>query len=79
MDERQKKRWLFHLDTDPTEQTNLIARRPEIARKLELQLAEYNADVGPRTIPVAFENVTFIDRTLADPPVPGEEFSYWPN
>ena len=79
LDRRQGKRWLFHLDTDPTEQTNVIARHPEIAADLEARLAAYNAEVGPRAYPVAFENVTFIDRTLADPRVPGEEFSYWPN
>jgi arylsulfatase A-like enzyme len=79
VDERQKKRWLFHLDTDPTEETNLIARHPGMAADLAARLAGYNAEVGPRKIPVAFENVTFIDRTLADPRVAGEEFSYWPN
>jgi arylsulfatase A-like enzyme len=79
VDRRQGKRWLFDLAADPTEQVNRIKQRPEIARALEEKLDAHNAELGPRTFPVLVEAAVPIDRTSAEPFVPGEEFTYWPN
>ena len=79
VDGRQEKHWLYHLDEDPTEQKNLAEAEPERVRKLKTQLDGFNRDVGPRDFPVLVENPVPIDRTRADPHIPGEEFAYWPN
>jgi N-acetylgalactosamine-6-sulfatase len=41
------ERFLFDLATDPTEKTNLLAARPEDARRLETKLASWEKDVRP--------------------------------
>jgi arylsulfatase A-like enzyme len=79
VDGRQKKRWLFNLNEDPTEQRNRIAEKPERARELQARLDAFNEEMGPRHFPVLVEGAVPIDRTSADPYVPGEEFAYWPN
>ena len=79
VDHRQPKRWLFHLDEDPTEQHNRIAEELERARTLEARLDAFNKEMGPRHFPALVEGPIPIDRTSADPYVPGEEFAYWPN
>jgi N-acetylgalactosamine-6-sulfatase len=42
------ERFLFDLETDPSEATNLIAKQPEIARALHKQLDAWEASVDPR-------------------------------
>ena len=79
VDGRQKKRWLFNLNEDPTELHNRIAEEPARARELQAKLDSFNADMGPRHFPVLVEGAIPIDRTLADPHQPDEEFAYWPN
>ncbi len=79
IDRRQQKRWLFNLEEDPTERENLIATRGDRAAALEAQLEAFNEDVGPRHFPALIEGVVPIDRTIADPYRPGEEWAYWPN
>ncbi|MFP6638838.1 MAG: sulfatase-like hydrolase/transferase, partial [Myxococcota bacterium] len=79
VDKRQDKMWLFNLKEDPTEQTNLIAEEKSRADALQKLLDEYNQEVGPRHFPAFVEGVVPIDRTLAQPYEPGEEWAYWPN
>ena len=79
VDGRQGKHWLFHLDTDPTEKKNRAEAEPERVRELQKRLDAFNQEVGPRHFPVLVENPVPIDRTRADPHIPGEEFAYWPN
>ncbi|MEE2664337.1 MAG: sulfatase-like hydrolase/transferase [Myxococcota bacterium] len=79
VDGRQERRWLFDLAADPTEQVDQSEQEPEILRSLEARLEAHNQDLGPRSFPVLVEGVIPIDRTLADPYVPGETFAYWPN
>ena len=76
---REEKRWLFHLADDPTEQRNLIDTEPEKAAELERRLDAHNQELGPRPWPVLVEAPIAIDRTLAEPYTPGEEYVYWPN
>jgi len=79
VDTRQQKRWLFDLASDPTELVNLADRHPDELRALQARLDAYNAEMGPRDFPVLVEAVVPIDRSIAAPYVPGEEFAYWPN
>ena len=79
VDLRQAKRWLFDLTADPTEQRNQLSSQPDVARDLQAKLDSINAELGPRAFPVLVEGVIAIDRTIADPVLPGEEFAYWPN
>jgi len=79
VDDRQEKRWLFHLDADPTETTNLIESVPARAERLQALLDAHDAELGPRAFPVLVEAAIPIDRSLADPYQPDEEFAYWPN
>ncbi len=76
---REDKRWLFHLADDPTEQRNLIDTEPEQAAELERRLDAHNRELGLRPWPVLIEAPIAIDRTLAEPYTPGEEYVYWPN
>ena len=76
---REEKRWLFHLADDPTEQRNLIDTEPEQAAELERRLDAHNRELGLRPWPVLIEAPLAIDRTLAEPYTPGEEYVYWPN
>jgi len=78
-DLRQDKRWLFDLTRDPTERNNRADEEPERVQALQARLDAFNADVGPRHFPALIEAPIPIDRTLADPYVPGEEWAYWPN
>jgi uncharacterized sulfatase len=79
IDGRRDKRWLFDLVSDPTERDDRSAREPEIMSALEARLDAHDAELGPRHFPALVEAAIPIDRTLADPYVPGEEFAYWPN
>ena len=50
VDGRQKKRWLFNLNEDPTEQHNRIAEEPARARELQAKLDSFNDRYGPKTL-----------------------------
>jgi arylsulfatase A-like enzyme len=78
-DLRRGKRWLFDLTRDPTERNNRADQEPERAQALQTRLDAFNADMGPRHFPALIESPIPIDRTLADPYVPGEEWAYWSN
>ncbi len=79
VDGRQKKRWLFDLETDPTERIDRSEEKPEIASALAAKLDAHDREIGPRSFPVLVEAVIPIDRTILGPWVPGEDFNYWPN
>ena len=79
VDQRQDKRWLYHLDDDPTEQQNLADTEPERLAQLQRRLDAFNAEMGPRHFPALMEGPIPIDRTSAEPFEPGEDFAYWPN
>ena len=70
--------WLFNLNVDPTEESNLIEAEPEKVAELTALIQAHWADSQPLglsagTIPVA------IDKHLADEMVEGDEFVLWPN
>jgi arylsulfatase A-like enzyme len=71
--------WLFDLDRDPTEQTNLADREPERVAALRRALAAHDAEQAEPAWPSRVEMPVNIDKTLLDADAPGDEYIYWPN
>jgi uncharacterized sulfatase len=71
--------WLFDLNADPTERTNLAEREPERVAALRRALDAHDAQQVPSAWPSLLENPTQIDKTLAEPDAPDDEYAYWPN
>lgn len=76
---RQNKSWLFDLNNDPTEQTNLAASEPEKLAELQALIDAHWKDAREPLYPYTIESPIKIDHTLADPYVECEEYIYWPN
>lgn len=76
---RQNKSWLFDLNNDPTEQTNLAASEPKKLAELQALIDTHWKDAREPLYPYTIESPIKIDHTLADPYVEGEEYIYWPN
>ncbi|MEM9406905.1 MAG: sulfatase-like hydrolase/transferase [Acidobacteriota bacterium] len=72
-------KWLFDLNTDPTEQTNLADSQPERVAQLEALLAQHNAQQMAPLWPSGVQTPIFIDKTLDLPEVESDEFIYWWN
>jgi uncharacterized sulfatase len=71
--------WLFDLGSDPTEQTNLAAREPERVAAMRRALAAHNAEQVASAWPSLTESPINVDKTLAEPDAPDDEYVYWPN
>ena len=71
--------WLFDLESDPTEQTNLADREPERVAALRRLLAAHNAEQAASAWPSRVEMPVNLDKTLAEPDAPADPFIYWPN
>ena len=76
---RPDQTWLFDLRNDPTEQRNVADQHPNKVDELVVLLAAHDAEQSDPAWPALIEVPIPIDRTLRDPPVPGEEYIYWPN
>ncbi len=76
---RQQKSWLFNLNEDPTEQTNLAASEPEKLAELQALIDAHWKDAREPLYPYTIESPIKIDRTIDQPYVEGEEYVYWPN
>jgi arylsulfatase A-like enzyme len=77
--ERPKKDWLFDMNADPTEHQNLAESRPEKLAELRAILDAEDSQMAKPLWPALIEGPIAIDRSLADPKQPGEEFVYWAN
>ena len=77
--ERPKKTWLFDLTSDPTEQQDLAAARPDKRAELEALLAQHEAQMVVPAWPALVEGSVAIDHTLAEPLEPDDEYVYWAN
>ncbi len=77
--ERPKKTWLFDLASDPTEQHDLAAARPDKRAELEALLAQHEVQMVSPAWPALVEGSVAIDHTLADPLEPDDEYVYWAN
>jgi arylsulfatase A-like enzyme len=74
-----RQQWLYNLESDPTEQTNLVASHPQIVDQLMALLAAHQQNsVGPLYAPTTNMPV-MIDKTLAEKFIPGDEYIYTPN
>jgi uncharacterized sulfatase len=76
---RPHRTWLFHLRDDPTEQHDLSAERPDKVEELTALLDAHDAEQAEPLWPALIEAPIPIDKTLRDPPSPGDEYVYWPN
>jgi uncharacterized sulfatase len=76
---RQQKSWLFNLNEDPTEQTNLAASEPEKLAELQALIDAHWKDARDPLYPYTIESPIKIDNTIDAEYVDGEEFVYWPN
>lgn len=79
VDGRQRKSWLFDLRNDPTEQNNLVKKRPKKLAELKAILAAHYKGRKPPIYAYAIESPIAIDKTLAEQFEPGDEYVYWPN
>lgn len=70
--------WLFDLNSDPTEQTNLIDAQPEKVAELTALIEAHWADAQPLAQSIISAPVA-IDITLAEEMVDGDAYVYWPN
>jgi len=77
--ERPEATWLFDLNSDPTEQTNLAAREGERVAGLKARLAAHNAEQREPAWPSVGEFPVNVDKTLLDHDAPDDEYIYWPN
>ncbi|MFP5307710.1 MAG: sulfatase-like hydrolase/transferase, partial [Gammaproteobacteria bacterium] len=60
--ERPAKTWLYHLETDPTEQTELSAQHPKKVAELEALLAQHNAQMAEPMWPSFVEFPVLVDK-----------------
>jgi uncharacterized sulfatase len=74
---RPDKVWLFHLDTDPTEQNNVADQNPDRVKKMMAMLDEHNAAQAEPLWPALLESPIKIDKTIIDPQEEGDEYDYW--
>lgn len=72
-------RWLFDLNTDPTEQTNLAESHPTKVAELERLLAAHNAEQQAPAWPSQIEAPINVDKDLTLADAPDDEYIYWPN
>ena len=79
IDGRQQKSWLFDLASDPTEQTNLAATRPDKLAELTALIEAHSASAREPLYPYTIETAIPIDKTNADTFEPGDEYAWWPN
>jgi uncharacterized sulfatase len=77
--ERPGTTWLFDLNTDPTEQTNLAEREPQRVVALRRLLAAHNAEQVDPAWPSIVEMPINVDKTLLEADAPDDEYLYWPN
>ena len=77
--ERPRKDWLFHLATDPTEKNNLAQTEPGQLEKMKTQMAAHHAHMPPPLWPSFLEIAIDIDKTLDQPHLPTDEYTYWSN
>ncbi|MFT6052136.1 MAG: arylsulfatase A-like enzyme [Halioglobus sp.] len=72
-------KWLFNLETDPTEQKNLAQSKPIKVAELEALLAAHNAEQVPPAWPSVLNSPRRIDKHGGEPYEETDEYVYWPN
>ena len=77
--ERPKKDWLFNLNVDPTEKTNLAASQPDKLAQMKMRLKAHHDPMPPPLWPSFIELPIAIDKTLDQKALPEDEYTYWAN
>ena len=76
---RPERVWLFDMNNDPTEQREVSAAQPGKVAELLALLNEHNASQAEPMWPSRAELPVLIDKTLAEPQDPTDEYVYVPN
>lgn len=76
---RPDKAWLFNLREDPTERNNLAQSQPQKLAELKALMQAHHATMPPPLWESFLEGPIFIDKTLNQPQLPGDEYTYWVN
>ena len=71
--------WLFDLATDPTERTDLSARRPDQVKHLRAKLVAHDRELPKSLWPALLEEPIRIDVPADAPWQAGQEYVYWSN
>jgi arylsulfatase A-like enzyme len=79
LSERPEKTWLFDMNADPTERTNLAGARPEKVEALTALLASQEAQMVKPSWPSLIEGPIAIDHPLGVPDRPDDEVVNWAN
>ncbi|MDA1073800.1 MAG: sulfatase-like hydrolase/transferase [Proteobacteria bacterium] len=74
-----KSKWLFNLDSDPTERNNLALSRPAQVEILEALLDAHNAEQAEPMWPSIIQSPQLIDKHGGQTYEEGDEYIYWPN
>jgi len=77
--DRPDRIWLFDLNTDPTEQTDLFQQYPEKITELLALLDAHNSELPEPMWPSVVEMPVSIDKPLGQPEYSQDEHIYWPN
>jgi len=77
--ERPRKQWLFNLNEDPTERTNLAQQQPDKLAELRELLRAHHAGMPAPLWPSFIQVPVAIDKTLDQPLRAEDEFTYWYN
>lgn len=77
--ERPRKKWLFHLQEDPTERRNLADSQPQKVAQLLALLDAHSAQMPPTLWEPFLEGAIYIDKTLDQKHGPADEYTYWVN
>ena len=77
--DRPNKVWLNNLATDPTEQINLAAEEPTKVAAMRTALDAFDRSQVPPMWRSLGAGYIPIDKTLADPQEPGDEYVYFSN
>lgn len=73
------KKWLFDLDSDSTEQQNLIHKNPSKAAELMVLLQKHIAEQKKPIWPSLLNAAVYIDKHMNEPRDKKDEYIYWSN
>jgi uncharacterized sulfatase len=71
--------WLFDMNTDPNEEHDLSAERPDKLAELRSALAAHNAEQAVPAWPAQISSAVSLDKDLSQPEAPEDEYVYWSN
>ncbi len=77
--DKPDKKWLFNLNEDPTEKTNLASSHPEQLIVLEELLNKHESEQVASLWPSALNAPQLIDKHIGEEYKKGDEYIYWPN